>query len=34
MAEIEKLDKDERYYHRTDAQLDMFAGWKPTFEKA
>ena len=25
MAEIAKLDKDERYYHRTDAQLVQFA---------
>ena len=33
MAEIAKLDKDERYYHRTDEQLVMFAGWKPSFEK-
>ena len=28
------LDKDERYYHRTDEQLKQFAGWKPDFEKA
>ena len=34
MAKIAKLDKNERYYHRTDAQLIQFAGWKPTFEKA
>ena len=34
MAQIAKLDKEERYYHRTDAQLDMFAEWKPTFERA
>ena len=33
MAEIAKLDKNERYYHRTDAQLVQFAGWKPDFEK-
>ena len=33
MAEIAKLDKNERYYHRTDAQLVQFAGWKPEFEK-
>ncbi|MCR5689914.1 MAG: aldo/keto reductase [Clostridiales bacterium] len=32
MAEIAKLDKDMRYYHRTDAQLVQFAGWKPQFE--
>ena len=34
MAEIAKLDKGERYYHRTDEQLMQFAGWKPDFEKA
>ena len=28
-----ELDKNERYYHRTDAQLIQFAGWKPDFEK-
>ena len=33
MAEIAKLDKGERYYHRTDAQLAGFASWKPTFER-
>ena len=27
------LDKDVRYYHRTDAQLAQFAAWKPAFEK-
>ena len=32
MAEIEKLDKGERYYHRTDAQLNQFAAWQPTYE--
>jgi diketogulonate reductase-like aldo/keto reductase len=32
MSEIAKLDKNERYYHRTDAQLVQFAGWKPDFE--
>ena len=32
MAEIAKLDKDERYYHRTDEQLVQFAGWRPQFE--
>lgn len=25
MAEIAKLDKNERYYHRTDEQLIQFA---------
>ena len=34
MAEIAKLDKDERYYHRTEEQLVQFAAWKPDFEKA
>ena len=34
MAEIAKLDKNERYYHRTDEQLVQFAGWKPGFEDA
>ena len=33
MAEIAKLDKGERYYHRTDAQLNQFASWRPEFEK-
>ena len=33
MAEIAKLDRGERYYHRTDEQLRQFAGWKPQFEK-
>ena len=34
MAQIAKLDKNERYYHRTDAQLVQFAAWQPTYEKA
>ena len=34
MARIAKLDKNARYYHRTDAQLVQFAGWQPTYEKA
>ena len=33
MEEIAKLDKGERYYHRTDEQLVGFAAWKPDFEK-
>ncbi len=33
MHEIAKLDKGVRYYHRTEEQLVMFAGWKPSFEK-
>ena len=34
MAEIAKLDKGERYYHRTDEQLAQFTAWRPEFEKA
>lgn len=34
MEKIARLDKGERYYHRTDAQLAGFAAWKPDFEKA
>ena len=34
MAEIAKLDKGKRYYHRTDDQLEQFAVWSPTYEKA
>ncbi len=33
MAKIAELDKNERYYHRTDEQLVQFAGWRPDFEK-
>ena len=33
MAQIAKLDKGERYYRRTEAQLKQFAGWRPDFEK-
>ena len=33
MAKIAKLDKGERYYHRTDEQLVQCAAWKPDFEK-
>lgn len=33
MAEIAKLDTGERYYHRTDAQLEQFAAWKPDFDR-
>ena len=33
MAEIAKLDKNMRYYNRTDAQLVQFAAWQPTYEK-
>ena len=34
MERIVALDKNERYYHRTDEQLVQFAAWKPEFEKA
>lgn len=34
MNEISKLDKGQRYYHRTDEQLAGFAAWRPSFEKA
>ena len=34
MEEIAKLDKEKRYYNRTDAQLVQFAGWRPQFEIA
>ena len=34
MSEIAKLDKDQRYYHRTDSQLAQFAAWRPDFERA
>ena len=33
LQQIAKLDKNERYYHRTDEQLVQFANWKPEFEK-
>lgn len=33
MEEIARLDKDERYYHRTDEQLKGFAAWQPEYEK-
>ena len=33
MAEVAKLDRGERYYHRTDEQLKAFAAWRPAFEK-
>lgn len=33
MQEIAALDKGVRYYNRTDAQLDQFAAWQPTYEK-
>ena len=33
MAKIAVLDRGERYYHRTDEQLDSFVVWRPHFEK-
>ncbi len=32
MTEIAELNRGERYYHRTDAQLAGFASWRPDFE--
>ena len=32
MAAIAKLNKDMRYYHRTDEQLAGFAAWQPEYE--
>ncbi|MBR3017433.1 MAG: hypothetical protein IKH57_10235 [Clostridia bacterium] len=32
MAEIAKLNKAKRYYHRTEEALDRFATWQPTYE--
>lgn len=34
MARIAALDKGVRYYNRTDAQLEHFASYRPSFEKA
>ena len=34
MAEIAKLNMGKRYYTRTDAMLNGFAAWQPTYEKA
>ena len=34
MVQIAVLDKGERYYHRTDAQLVQFASWQPEYERA
>ncbi|MCC8192151.1 MAG: aldo/keto reductase [Ruminococcus sp.] len=33
MAEIAKLNKDVRYYNRTDEALAGFAAWQPEYEK-
>ena len=32
MATIATLDKDKRYYYRTEEQLVQFANWKPKYE--
>ena len=32
MEEIAALDRDMRYYHRTNEQLVQFAAWRPSFE--
>lgn len=34
MAEIARLNTGKRYYTRTDAMLNGFAAWQPTYEKA
>ncbi len=34
IAKIATLDKDKRYYHRTEEQLNSFAAWRPEFERA
>lgn len=33
MAEIVKLDKNERYYYATDEQLNQYAAFQPEYEK-
>ena len=33
MAEIAKLNKNERYYYATDEQLNQYAAYKPDYEK-
>lgn len=33
MSLIAKLDKNKRYYIRTDEQLNQFALWQPEYEK-
>lgn len=32
MNEIAKINKNQRYYNRTDAQLKQFASWQPQYE--
>lgn len=33
MADIAKINKNERYYIRTDEALKHFASWQPEYEK-
>lgn len=33
MNKIAAINKNERYYHRTDSQLEQFANWNPEFER-
>lgn len=33
MNEIAKINKNKRYYTRTDEMLDHFASWQPEYEK-
>ena len=34
MARIAGLDRNKRYYHRTEDQLARFADWRPAYEPA
>lgn len=34
MDRIATIDKGQRYYHRTDPQLESFANWSPAYEMA
>ena len=33
MSKIAKINKNVRYYNRTDSQLEQFKNWHPDFEK-
>lgn len=33
MSEIAKINKNERYYYRTDEMLESFSKWQPEYEK-
>lgn len=33
MNEIAKINKNKRYYTRTDEMLDYFSSWQPEYEK-